>query len=188
MSVDTSTASPSTAPTDHESTVRGLLEVFGAERGRMLGYARHLLGPGCDDAEDVVQEIMRKTCRRPPALRDSGALRSYVYAAIHHESTSWGQRAAAERRRRSDDELPLALVVDTGSDFDERIVHNLVVARALARLSPRERELVELVEVRRHTLKEAAEVLGIALGTAKSYHHAARKRLRDDPDLAELVR
>jgi RNA polymerase sigma-70 factor (ECF subfamily) len=188
MSVDSSATSRPASSTDSARTVTGLLEVFGAERGRMLGYARHLLGAGCDDAEDVVQEIMRKTCRRPPVLRDSGALRSYVYAAIHHESTTWGQRAAAERRRRSEDELSLTRVVDVESDFDERIVHNLVVARALARLSPREREMIELVDVRRHTLKEAAAMLGIALGTAKSYHHAARRRLRADPDLAELDR
>lgn len=188
MSVDTTTVSRSAPSTDSAWTVSGLVEVLGAERGRMLGYARQLLGAGCDDAEDVVQEILRKTCRRPPTLRDAGALRSYVYAAIHHESTTWGQRAAAERRRRSDDELALAVVVDVDSDFDERIVHHLVVARALARLSRREREMIELVDLRRHTLKEAAEILGIALGTAKSYHHAARRRLRADPDLAELGR
>lgn len=188
MSVDTTGVARPTLSTDPAWTVSGLLKVFDGERGRMLGYARQLLGTGCDDAEDVVQEIMRKTCHRPPALRDAGALRSYVYAAIHHESTTWGRRAAAERRRRSEDELSLTLVADAASDFDERIVHNLVVARALARLSPREREMIELVEVRRHTVKEAAAMLGIALGTAKSYHHAARRRLRADPDLAELDR
>jgi RNA polymerase sigma-70 factor, ECF subfamily len=187
MSVDTGAASPASS-TDSAESLSGLIEVFGSERGRMLGYARHLLGAGCDDAEDVVQEIMRKTCRRPPTLRDPGALRSYVYAAIHHESTTWGQRTAAERHRRSDDDLALSLVTDAEAEFDERIVHHLVVARALARLSPREREMVELVDIRRHTLKEAAASLGIALGTAKSYHHAARRRLRADPDLVELGR
>lgn len=188
MSVDTGAASRPPSSTDSTRTVRDLVEVFTAERARMLGYARHLLGSHDEDAEDVVQEIMRKAYRKPPTLRDSRALRSYVYAAIHHESTTWGVRSAAEGRRRSSDESPLALLADTDTDFDDRIVHHLVVARALARLSPRERQIVELVDLRRYTEKEAAQALGIAIGSVKSYHHAARRRLREDPDLAELVR
>ncbi|GLZ49799.1 hypothetical protein Acsp06_59840 [Actinomycetospora sp. NBRC 106375] len=188
MSVDTSVASRSPSSGDGPGAVDGLIEVFATERTRMLRYARHLLGHRGEDAEDVVQEIMRKAYRRPPALRDPRALRAYVYAAVHHESTTWGVRSAAEGRRRGSDESPLALLPEPGPGIDDRIVHHLVVARALARLSPRERQIVELVDLRRYTEKEAARALGLAIGSVKSYHHAARRRLRDDPDLAELVR
>ena len=70
--------------------------------------------------------------------------------------------------------------------FDETVVFHIVLARALAGLSPRERQMIELVDIRRLTEREAAERLGISLGAATSYRHGARMRLREDPGLAQL--
>jgi hypothetical protein len=47
-----------------------LLGIYQRERGKLLGVARRRLGSFSQDAEDVVQEVMRKLCERPVALRD----------------------------------------------------------------------------------------------------------------------
>ena len=163
-----------------------LLAIYQRERGKLLGVARRRLGSFSQDAEDVLQEVMRKLCERPVALRDPAKLTSYVYTAVHNETSTWGRRAAAERSRREPDDDGAAAVPDPAPQFDDAVVFHLVMTRALAALSPREREMIQLVDIGRLTEREAAAKLGITIGTAKNYRHSARMRLREDPALAKL--
>ena len=166
-----------------------ILAFYRSERDKLVAAARARLGRFGQEAEDVVQEVMRRICENPPELRDPAKLRSYVYAAVYNETATKGGRAATEHARRAPaDDHDTHDVVDPGSGFDDVVVFNMVMARALAGLSPRERQLIELVDINRITLREAAERIGITLGTAKSYHHAARHRLRGDPGLVQLRR
>jgi RNA polymerase sigma factor (sigma-70 family) len=162
-----------------------LLALYEQERDKLVGVARRRLGTYAQDAEDVLQEVMRKLCQHPPKLREPDKLTSYVYTSLYNETATWATRAAGERGRRAADDEP-ADVPDRLAAFDETVVFHIVLARALAGLSPREREMIELVDIRRLTEREAAERLGISLGAAKSYRHGARMRLREDPGLAQL--
>ena len=190
----TGTASPPTggpgaasagSPRTTSPTSTRLLALYEQERDKLVGVARRRLGTYAQDAEDVLQEVMRKLCQHPPKLREPGKLTSYVYTSLYNETATWATRAAGERgRRAADDET--ADVPDRRAAFDETVVFHIVLARALAGLSPRERQMIELVDIRRLTEREAAERLGISLGAAKSYRHGARVRLREDPGLAQL--
>ena len=162
-----------------------LLALYRQERGTLVGVARRRLGAFAQDAEDVLQEVMRKLCQHPPTLREPDKLTSYVYTSLYNETATWATRAAGERGRRAADDEP-ADVAARRPPIDDTLVFHIVLARALAGLSPRERQMIELVDLRRLTEREAAERLGISLGAAKSYRHGARMRLREDPDLAQL--
>ena len=162
-----------------------LLALYEQERDKLVGVARRRLGTYAQDAEDVLQEVMRKLCQHPPKLREPDKLTSYVYTSLYNETATWATRAAGERGRRAADDEP-ADVPDRLASFDETVVFHIVLARALAGLSPRERQMIELVDIRRLTEREAADRLGISLGAAKSYRHGARMRLREDPGLAQL--
>lgn len=163
-----------------------LLGLYERERDKLVGVARRRLGAFAQDAEDVVQDVMRKLCQNPPTLREPEKLTSYVYTALYNETATWGRRAAGERGRRAVDDDGPTDVADRLPAFDDRVVFHIVLARALTGLSPRERAMIELVDIRRLTEREAAERLGISLGAAKSYRHGARKRLQADPGLAQL--
>lgn len=76
-------------------------------------------------------------------------------------------------------ETPEGLVV--GATFDA------VVEDALARLPDDFRRTIELVDIQGLTYAEAAEVLGIPLGTVMSRVHRARHRIRDRLAAADLV-
>ena len=63
-----------------------------------------------------------------------------------------------------------------------------VVVAALARLSPDDRELIQLVEWDRLTPAEIAVALGLRPGTARVRLHPARQALASDPQIQALVR
>lgn len=62
-----------------------------------------------------------------------------------------------------------------------------VVAAALARLCPDEREIMQLVEWERLTPAEVAVVLGIRPGTARVRLHRARQSLAADSEMRTLI-
>ena len=80
-----------------------------------------------------------------------------------------------DRRRRDDDTEPAQLRV--------------IFARALARLTPKQRAILVLRFFEDHTEARTAQVLGIAVGTVKSQTAVALRRLRElAPELSDLVR
>lgn len=50
--------------------------------------------------------------------------------------------------------------------------------RLLGRLSPRQRELLHLVFYQEMSIEEASDVLGLALGTARTHYERGKQRLR----------
>lgn len=98
-------------------------------------------------------QINRTRRRRPPLLDDPDSAMDQL-ADDKHDQTG-----------------PEAVVV--GAAFDA------VVSEGLEALSERLRRVVELVDVDGLSYAEAAEVLGVPVGTVMSRLHRARVRLRD---------
>lgn len=170
---------------DHAATrLTRLIEVYTPERPKLLAFARAQLGRNAHLAEDLLQEVMRKICQNPPVMREPGKESALLYRAVRNEAVTMGVRESGEQSRREHDEEAAARVVDESAAVEDPVLFHLTLARALAGLAPRERALVELVDIRRMTIKDAAAELGIAVGTAKNYRFVALRRLRDDPGLA----
>jgi DNA-directed RNA polymerase specialized sigma24 family protein len=62
-----------------------------------------------------------------------------------------------------------------------------VVTAALARLAPRDREILQLVGWEGLSPAELAVALGVRPGTARVRLHRARRALASDPELRALV-
>jgi DNA-directed RNA polymerase specialized sigma24 family protein len=98
---------------------------------------------------------------------------------IYHGNVSWW------RRRRG--EVLTAEVVDLPSP-GAPVERRLLVRRALAALTPRQRAVVVLRYFEDLTERDAAAVLGVTVGTVKSQTHLALRRLREAaPELVELL-
>lgn len=109
------------------------------------------------------------------------AFRTWLFAVIH-------RTAADERRRRAFRELlalrwgaePMARepvpAADASAECSERR-ERLVLA--LARLSPRQRHVLQLVFYHELSVEDAAQVLAIGLGSARQHYARGKQRLRD---------
>ncbi len=146
-----------------------------AHRTALLRSATLLSGDPAT-AEDLVQEATVKVAARWERLRDQHPT-AYARRIVFHDHATWW------RRRR---ETPTNLSVDVAvpaPDTERRHV----VLDALALLPRGQRAVVVLRYFDDLTERQTADVLEVSVGTVKSQAHAALARLREQPDLRDLV-
>jgi RNA polymerase sigma-70 factor, ECF subfamily len=130
-----------------------------------------------DDADDLLQETFVRLARALEKLAEVENLRAYVFAVARNEAL----RLLASRSRMRRHETALAadeLFCELQDDQEAREAAESLAA-ALARLSPEEREVVELKNYGGLVLREIAEVTGAPLGTVSTRYRTAMGRLRD---------
>ncbi|MDP9823893.1 SigE family RNA polymerase sigma factor [Nocardioides massiliensis] len=151
--------------------------VTGAQRP--LLRSAYLLTGDLHRAEDLVQEALVKVALRWRRLRD-GNPTAYARTILVRDHIS------AARLRRNQ-ERPVAEVVSTALVSSEPETE-LVVRRALARLTAAQRAVLVLRHFDDLSERRTAEVLGVSVGAVKSQNAAALARLRAGaPELLDLI-
>ncbi|HSK24241.1 MAG TPA: ECF RNA polymerase sigma factor SigK [Egicoccus sp.] len=132
-------------------------------------------------AEEVAQEVLveawRKADRFDPAR---GSASAWITTLAHRRAVDRVRSEQASRDRdqrvsQRDQSRPFDEVADA---VEVRLEH-WQVRQALAELSERQREAIELAYFAGHTYRDVARVLGIPEGTAKSRLRDGLLRLRD---------
>lgn len=133
-------------------------------------------------AEDLVQEALTKVALRWRRLA-SGNPEGYARQIIVRDNISWWRKR--HREVVSDASATTATVSDAAPATERR----LLLDAALATLTPRQRAVVVLRYYDDLSERDAAEALGVSVGTVKSQTHLALRRLREAaPELADLLR
>ncbi len=149
------------------------------QRTGLLRSATLLTGdPGL--AEDLVQEAAVKVAARWERLRNEHPT-AYARRIVFRDHASWWRR-----RRETPGGAPGEVARDRAEAGRDAEARHVVLA-ALATLPRGQRAVVVLRYFDDLTERQAAEVLGVSVGTVKSQAHAALSRLRDHPDLRGLV-
>ena len=122
------------------------------------------------DAYDCVQEALISAWRGLPRFRGEARLSTWLYRIVLRKAYD-----VVERRRRSPlpDADPPAQAVETP------IAERLDILAALARLEPDFRAVAVTCDILGLPMEEAAEVLGVPVGTVKSRLSRARSKLAD---------
>jgi RNA polymerase sigma-70 factor (sigma-E family) len=130
-------------------------------------------------AEDLLQEALTKVALRWRRLQD-GHPDAYARQVMVRDNISWWRKHRLELVSDPDDRaIPSS---EAASD------RQLMLARALAALTPHQRAVIVLRFYDDLTERQTADALGVALGTVKSQTHLALRRLREAaPELAELL-
>ena len=156
---------------EHEAFAR----LYDALADRLHHYAAILLGSR-QDADDVLQETFIRLARHRRKLADVENLTAYVFQVARNEAMRLARRNARHRSHEaglSVEELFVPAVESSASGRAEELL-----ARGLARLNDKHREVIELKTFGRLTFAQIAEVLEIPPGTAASRYQAAVQRLR----------
>jgi RNA polymerase sigma-70 factor (ECF subfamily) len=137
------------------------------------------------EAEDLLQELLTRLYGRPERLNGIESLRPWLARALYNLYID-------ERRRLA--RSPLGHLNSTAQEDafaglpDKHTDLNLSAEMAQVRehlgelvqqLPQEQREVVILHDVEGYELQEAAEILGVALGTVKSRLHRGHERLRE---------
>lgn len=139
-----------------------------------------------EDAADVTQETFFKLWRRAEAYSGIGSVAAFIFTVAKNTATD-------HLRRRSEETVPLTVenadgesaereIADTdGTPEDELLRTERVdaVRAAVAELSEHHREVVVMCDMNEMSYKDAAEALGVDIGTVKSRLSRARGVLRE---------
>lgn len=145
-----------------------------AHLGALRRYALLLVGDPAD-ADDLVQECLLRVIAQTRAWRPVRDLRAYLFATLHNVFVDGHRR----RRARASDVPIESVVADLVSPANQTKwleVRDLVAA--LERLPPEQREVVLLVGLEGMSYAEAADVLGVPIGTVMSRLSRGREALR----------
>jgi RNA polymerase sigma-70 factor (ECF subfamily) len=153
-------------------------EFVAAHRERAVGLAWRLLAGDLSAAEDVVQDSFARAHRSLHTFRGESQMSTWFYrivvrqAANHRRARGTRLRLLDAWRRQSDVSLPQS----TPPTGDARLRTD--IQDALKQLTHSQREAFVLVHLEQFTTAEAAELMGVATGTAKSHLHRALVALR----------
>lgn len=168
----------------------GFAEIFAAYHGKVLAYARRLLG--AEDAEDVTQETFLKVDRSLASLADPAKVSSWIYTITLNTVRDFARRRAARPALTSasagpegdDDAGPLAHLADPGVRTpEESAIRAEMVACYLdyvRQLPPSYYEVYVLAELEQLANEEIARRLSLSLGTVKIRLHRARTQLYEE--------
>ncbi|MET8908616.1 sigma-70 family RNA polymerase sigma factor [Micromonospora sp. NPDC004551] len=174
---------PRPAPGRHQATSTEashsdqLIRLLYAEHaGPLLMFVMRLTGGDRQRAEDIVQETLLRAWRNAHRLgvQGQGSLRPWLVTVARRIAIDEHRSEQARPAETYDRDL----TAFAEADSTDRVLRTMTVADALRTLSQSHREILVATYFRGRTVPEAAEELGLPLGTAKSRVYYALRALR----------
>ncbi|HEY0349182.1 MAG TPA: RNA polymerase sigma factor [Pyrinomonadaceae bacterium] len=166
---------------------------FKAELERLhrcsFGWALSCCRRDATEAEEVLQTVYLKIFEGKARYRGESSLKTWLFAVIR-------KTAATEYRRRLLRSLRLAADPSEANDLAaafenqtaslERSEVQTHFQGALKTLPRRQREALHLVFYEDLSLREAADVMGISIGSARQHYERGKKKLRESLTRMEM--
>jgi RNA polymerase sigma-70 factor, ECF subfamily len=145
-----------------------------ANLASMRRYARALTRDECA-AEDLVHDALVRAYEKRSTFRLGGNLRTWILSILHNTFVDSQRRLKAEQRRVSETAELSQPHFPASQDNAIRLQQ---VKQAFLRLPDEQRAVLHLVAIEGMPYKEAADALGIPIGTLMSRLARARAALR----------
>jgi RNA polymerase sigma-70 factor (ECF subfamily) len=133
---------------------------------RVYGLCLRILG-NRQDAEDATQEAFLAALRKAATFRQAAAFTTWLYRVAVNAATDQARRRGRARLTPLDP-ADVGLAADPGGDPGEQVAAAVTVQAALAQIPEEFRVAVVLCDLYRVPYAEAAQILGIPVGTVKS--------------------
>jgi RNA polymerase sigma-70 factor (ECF subfamily) len=153
--------------------------------GPLLMFVLRLTGGDRQRAEDVVQETLLR------AWRNADRLSTSQYTSLRPWLVTVARRIVIDEHRSVQARPPEAYDQDLSrlaeSDETDQVLRRMTITAAFKTLSPTHREIILATYFRGRTVPEAAEELGVPLGTAKSRVYYALRAMREALEQREVT-
>lgn len=142
-----------------------------------FGWAMSRCRYDADAAEEVLQASYGAIVSGKARYQGRATLKTWLFAVITRQASSHF-RSLRYRLRALEQLVTLAdpVPADDGDSVDRRVAAN-AVRRALEQLSRRQRDVIELVFYRDLTVEQAAQVMGVSVGSARQHYARAKHKL-----------
>ncbi len=144
-----------------------------------FGWAIRCCGGDAVEAEDVLQSTYLKMLDGRARYQGRSSFKTWLFSVIRKTDADQRRRRALRARllglfRQAEPERqapPSPEIALAKSEQRRRL------ASAIQRLSPRQDEIVDLVVAHELSVADAAGVLGISVGSARTHYHRAKQQL-----------
>ena len=158
----------------------GLEKLHPASFGWALSCCRH----NHAEAEEVLQTVYLKILERKAIYREESKLKTWLFAVIRNTAISERRKAVLRSLMHAGAISRIRSVTcdrETGAHL-ERSEMQKRFQMALEILPARQRETLHLVFYQDLSLREAAEVMNVSIGSARRHYERGKKRLREALD------
>jgi RNA polymerase sigma factor (sigma-70 family) len=145
-----------------------------------FGWAMSCCGWERPDAEDVLQTAYLRIVSGQARFGGRSEFRTWLFGVIRHVAREHHRRLRVHRER-GERMLAAAAAEDAPpvpDDPAERAEERRALLAALDELPPRQREVLQLVFYHDLTVDEAAQVMGVSVGSARVHYDRGKKKLR----------
>lgn len=146
-----------------------------------FGWALSCCGWDDQEAEDVLQTAYLKVVSGRAHFEGRSSFRTWLFGVIRRTGLEFRRRRNVDRKRVVS--LSAAREPAHPEPDPERLVARRETAgrlrRALEKLSERQREVLHLVFYQEMTIAEAADVMEVSLGSARTHYERGKGRLRE---------
>jgi RNA polymerase sigma-70 factor (ECF subfamily) len=153
---------------DQQAFLEHAIEQYGKAT---YNYAYRLTGNAAD-ASDLTQEAYIRVYRAWESFKPGTSFLSWIYRIV----TNLHRDELRRRKGRYQEEIP-EIPVQPIEDYVEAQLSE-PVSKALAELTPEQRQIVLLADIEECSYLEIARVVGCSVGTVRSRLHRARGQLR----------
>jgi RNA polymerase sigma-70 factor (ECF subfamily) len=145
------------------------------------GWARGCCAHNPAEAENVLQAVYLKVLEGKARFNGRASFKSWLFAVIR--KTAIDERRRQWLRRLRMDRYEQSIGRTACREGPDEVVYRSEIRtlfrRALAELPRRQREVLQLVFYHDHSLAEAAEVMGVSLGSARTHYERGKQRMRN---------
>ena len=146
-----------------------------------FGWALRCCAGNRDEAEEALQTTYLKMLEGRARYQGRSSFKTWLFAVIRRTAADQRRRSALRARllgvfgRTQVEREPAATPQKELESSEQR----RQLAGALQKLSPRQAEVVDLVFAHELSVADAAGVLGISVGSARTHYHRAKQQLAE---------
>ena len=126
------------------------------------------------DAEEVLQISYLKILERKAIYKEQASFKTWLFAVIRFTAIDYYRTQARTQTK-------LALVsnqLSEGLDEEQKNPKAALLKQALEQLSPLQQQVLHLVFYQNCTIQEAAEIMKMLIGTARTHYKRGKQQLR----------
>jgi RNA polymerase sigma-70 factor (ECF subfamily) len=138
-------------------------------------------------ADDVLQTVYVKVLEGRARYNGRSTFKTWLFAVIRKTAAgAWRHQLFRARRLALQAEDARSAIDESAEEVFERTQRVAHLREALAALPDRQRQALHLVFYAEMSIREAAAVMGVSLGTARVHYERGKKRLRQRLEATEV--
>lgn len=155
--------------------------------GSSFGWALSCCRRHRAEAEEVLQTVYLKILEGKTHYRGEASFKTWLFAVIRNTAISEYRKSLLRLTVGSDQATVQSSLEEEPAAIFERSEAQIRFQSALEQLPARQRETLHLVLYEDLNLREAAQVMGISIGSARQHYERGKKRLREYLERPEIT-